>query len=71
MSYLNFTWEVVLYDFNFMFIQLNFTHARKISPSEEWDTLFLRFKEENINFWFSNELNEGLAYDSWVLTHKI
>ena len=70
-SYLDFTWECVFYDFNFMLLQLNFTKANKISPNEEWDTLMLKFKEEKINYWFSNELNEGLDFDHWTLYHKI
>lgn len=67
LNWLNFTWEVVFYEYNFMLIQLNFTDWTRVSNLEDWDTFFLRFKEEHMGLWFSSSLEISLDPDYWEL----
>ena len=68
----NFTWEVVYFEYNFMYIQLNFTHPGYISTvNMNLDSLIWKVKPEWSHLFFSKFINKELDPGWYNLTHEI
>ena len=67
-QYLNLTWELLSYDSQFIFIQLEFEHPSRISSSQYYDTLEVHFWGND--FFKSAEDGEPVRYGA-MLEHKI
>ena len=66
---LNFTWDTLSYENQFLTIQLNFEHPYDISMTEIYDELVVNMKERS--FFISEEYLTDLNDTSRVLIEKI
>ena len=71
LEWLNFTWEAVFFEYNFLLIQCYFNEPLEISTMPEWDTFYLRFYEEHMSLWFTPILEVNLDPDHWELWHPV
>lgn len=67
----NFTWEVVYYRWNFMYIQLNFTHPGYVSSQQHLDSLGLKVNKTYAHMFYSDDIDEYLDKGWYNLTHQI
>ena len=70
-EFYDFTWKLVYFRWNFMYIQLNFTNPGYISSQSNLDTLDLRVVKEYGHMYYSKEVDEFLDKGWYNLTHTI
>lgn len=70
-SSLNFTWEAVLIENNYLFIQLNFTSFASISALDEWDLYQVRINKSHTNLFYSEDLEVELHPNYHTLNFSI
>ena len=70
-SKLNFTWETVLVERDYLFIQLNFTSFASISALDEWDLYYIRFLPEHLNLFYSLKFETELNPNYHSLNYSV
>ena len=66
-----FTWKVVYFRWNFMYLQLNFTNPGYVSSIEDLDSFVLKVNSSWSHLFYSKVINKDLDPGWFNMTHPI